>query len=292
MRRPPTLRPWADATEPETGAVNRLRLRLTGPEITPLLRELATVDERAVNRLRARLRPRRRRSPSWIWVAAPLLVAASVLATVRSAPVGVLDEQLAATERTERALTPAVALAFRGSGTATGSFNAPRLHWDVGTLDVEVNPSAGVDLVVNTSEGTVRVVGTGFTVNRNALGTGVDVLHGAVAVVCGDGWSGTLHATESHVCLPLTASGWLLRVGALRDAGAGVDAILDAVARGLAVAPRADPVAAELLHAQVEVLLSAGRTSEALEAARVYPADGPRAADLARLLGSGREARP
>ncbi len=225
-------------------------------------------------------------------MAIPLAVAAVLAASLRTVPAGQLHEQLAATERTERALTPAVALAFRGSGSAIGPFASPRLHWDVGTLDVEVDPAAGIDLVVETSEGTIRVVGTGFTVNRDALGTTVNVLHGAVAVSCGDGWTGTLHITESHVCLPLTASGWLLRVQTLRDDGARSDAVLDAVLRGLALTAPPDPVAAELLEARVEVLLAMGRTSEARQAASAYPADGPRAADVARLLNSDGGARP
>lgn len=225
-------------------------------------------------------------------MAIPLAVAAVLAASLRTVPAGQLHEQLAATERTERALTPAVALAFRGSGSATGPFASPRLHWDVGTLDVEVDPAAGIDLVVDTSEGTIRVVGTGFTVNRDALGTTVDVLHGAVAVSCGDGWTGTLHTAESHVCLPLTAPGWLMRVQTLRDGGARPDAVLDAVARGLALAPSSDPVAAELIEVRVELLLATGKTAEARQAARAYPADGPRAADLARLLISDPGGQP
>ncbi len=215
-----------------------------------------------------------------------------MVATLRTATVGQLDETLTATERTERALTPAVALAFRGSGSATGPFVSPRLHWDVGTLDVEVDPAAGIDLVVDTSEGRARVVGTGFTVTRDALGTTVEVAHGAVAVSCGDGWSGTLRATERHACLPLTASGWLMRVGALRDSGASPEVALEAVTRGLALAPPSDPVAAELLESRVEILLATGRIEEAREAARAYPADGPRASDLAGLVNSGLGVRP
>ncbi len=189
-------------------------------------------------------------------------------------------------ERTERALTPAVALAFRGSGAATGPFASPRLHWDVGTLEVEVDPSAGVNVIVETREATVRVIGTGFTVIRDALGTTVDVAHGAVAVSCGDGWAGTLHVGEHHTCLPLTAPGWLLRVQALRDQGANADALLLALDRGSALVPDSDPVAAELVEIRVEVLVEAGRTSEASEVARRYPPTGPRASEMLRLTNS------
>ena len=284
MKRASPWSTWTSATEPEAAAVQRLRRRVVGPDVTPLLRALEPIDERAVGRLRARLQARtsraKRVSPARLGL---LAVAVAALCTLRTVPAGQLDEQLTAPQRTERALTPAVALAFRGTGSATGPYSAPRLHWDLGTLDVEVDPTAGIHLVVDTTEASIRVVGTGFGVTRDARGTRVDVAHGIVAVTCEDGWTGELRASETHTCLPVTAAGWLLRVQALQDDGATADVLLDAITRGMALAPAQDPVVAELIELRVEVLLAAGKVAEAREAAKAYPPDGPRAAELARL---------
>lgn len=295
MKRMSALRAWEAATEPDPAAVDRLRKRLAGPAVRGALRALAPVDDPAVDRLRARLasprgQSRTARGRRWGAVVASVAIAAGVLLAPRLLPEAsrspALEEQLVASAQTERALTPAVGLTFQGSGSAEGPYLAPRVHWEAGVLRVEVDPTAGVDLVVETREASIRVVGTGFAVTRDALGTMVTVAHGAVAVSCGDGWTGTLHASEVHTCMPMTATGWLLRAQALRDQASADPAVLDAVARGLALAPRSDPAAAELLAVRIEVLAAAGRLPEARDAARTYPSDGPRVKELSHLLDS------
>jgi hypothetical protein len=98
----------------------------------------------------------------------------------------------------------------------------PRLEWEQGTLKVEVEPERGIDLAVHTREAEVRVVGTRFSVTRDALGTGVVVTHGHVAVLCADGEKALLGAGEARVCPPTHAAGLLGRANALAAAEASL----------------------------------------------------------------------
>lgn len=65
-----------------------------------------------------------------------------------------------------------------------GVARSDRILWEEGTLRVEVEPERGVELIVETEEARVRVVGTLFEVHREDFGTEVRVDRGAVEVTC------------------------------------------------------------------------------------------------------------
>lgn len=151
----------------------------------------------------------------------------------------------------------------RGQGTVTGTPKDVQVGLVGGKLSVEVTPEQGIQLAVRTDEATVRVIGTGFDVTRDALGTMVEVRHGRVQVDCTDGASTLITAGESRLCLPGTAAGMLGRARALQDGGAAPEVVGDAVQRGLSMASEG-PVRAELRNVQLGVEVRAGRTDAAL----------------------------
>ena len=159
-----------------------------------------------------------------------------------------------------------VALRYEGRGAISGDEAHPRLAWEAGSLEVEVTPERHVDLQVATPEGTATVVGTGFVVTRNALGTRVEVRHGVVAVACEDGRSAHLTQGQDLTCLPVRASGLLARARALQASGASPDVVLDTLDAGLRLADEG-PLRGELAARRVETLAAAGRGQEALAAA-------------------------
>lgn len=173
-----------------------------------------------------------------------------------------------------------VKLAYQGVGEVDGDSVHPRIRWERGVVNVEVTPERGIDLSVETREATVRVVGTGFTVRRDALGTAVEVQHGRVEVRCAGEEAVFVDAGGERSCLPTSAAGMLGRARSLEGGGADVDTVLAAVDRGLALVGGggSGPVADELRVMRVHHLLRAGRRDEAVT-------DG-----LAHLEGStGRE---
>lgn len=151
---------------------------------------------------------------------------------------------------------------------------APHIHWEAGTLAIDVTPNRGIDLVVETDEGSVQVVGTAFAVTRDALGTHVSVDRGHVRVSCVAGTERALGAGDETTCLPLRAAAWLGRAQALLVAGQPTDDVLDAITHGLALAAPADPASGELVALRIRVLVDAGRYPEALAAAYAYLASG------------------
>jgi hypothetical protein len=173
-----------------------------------------------------------------------------------------------------------VQLSYRGSGTVGGAVRKPRIDWEVGTLRVEVEPDRGIDLRVDTREAEIRVIGTGFTVERDALGTRVAVAHGQVAVNCSDGGSASLLPGASITCRPTHAAGLLGRARALEASGAGPQPVLESAERGLAAGP-SEAVREELELIRIEALAASGREAEALEAvARALPLATVRATEL------------
>jgi hypothetical protein len=178
-----------------------------------------------------------------------------------------------------------VELSFEGSGRVEGTSAAPRIRWDLGTLHVEVVPDRGIHLSVLTRDAEVRVIGTGFTVSRDALGTRVEVRHGKVAVECSGEPPTTLEAGAVHVCLPNTAGALIGRARALQASGAPGSEVLDTLDRGLALAGSQDAFRDELAASRVRVLLDLGRPDDALAAAQAYLADGKgiRRVDVERL---------
>lgn len=169
---------------------------------------------------------------------------------------------------------PKASVTFRGDGRMDGDEQAPRIAWQRGILHVEVQPEQGVDLRVETREAVVRVVGTGFSVERDALGTVVEVRHGRVETRCADDDAPVmLEGGDSRTCLPTSAAGLLGRAQALREAGAPATDVLAALDAGLALAPAGDPAREELLGARLRVLAETGEVVPALDVARALLAE-------------------
>lgn len=161
-------------------------------------------------------------------------------------------------------LGPGIQLSADGQGRVSGTDHDARIDWETGTLVVEVDPAAQVRVVVQTEEAQVQVLGTRFTVVRDATGTRVDLERGAVAVACHDAET-QLTPGQSHTCPTMTAARWLLHA---RQASAP-DAILDATTQGLAAAPSA-AVEGELRVVRLQVLLDQGRHADALAEIQAY----------------------
>lgn len=247
-------RAFRDATAPSPEAVARLERSFSGRSTHARLRVLPvprTVVARAPSRSRR-------------WPA--LALAAALLAwlgySLRPQPI---TARLEAEDTVTEALTPAVQLRYSGSGVVGGTDRAPRIRWEVGELRVEVDP--GIALSVETDDAVVRVLGTLFTVVRDARGTTVSVERGRVSVSCVDH---VLEPGMSATCLPTRPAGLLARARSLRADPASA---LDAVSRGLALAQPGDPVRGELLALQVELLASTDPTT-ARAAAERYLAEG------------------
>ena len=170
---------------------------------------------------------------------------------------------------TSESLLQEVSLSFSGTGTVEGTSQRPQIKWERGTVNVEVQPNRGIDLTVATREAEVRVVGTGFSVARDALGTRVEVLHGKVAVTCTSGESVTLEGGASHTCLPASPAALLGRARALDAGGAAPAEVLATLERGLALTSPG-PVQDELRVRRIEVLVRTGNRSDALRAAHDY----------------------
>lgn len=180
--------------------------------------------------------------------------------------------------------TEHVALHVEGEGQLSGVPEAPRISWSRGALDVDLEPDQGVDLRVVTAEADVSVLGTRFTVERDAgLGTRVSVRAGRVRVVC-RGAEPTEIGDGVEVLCPARAA---LLGDARRMSRAGDHAgAIDAASRGLRMAD-GDAVAAELLYVRLESRIAAGATDPARADAQAYLAlvpPGPRLATVQQLL--------
>lgn len=293
------------AASPESVAAVRERLRTAREHdagTARVLRQFPGATARALVRVRSRIAAGRIavaqpwKSVRWGFAAA---LAASIAVAIASMPrwrgEGEPDRRLAGELASEvawsaSAPTPEVALRFLGSGRLTGDAQQPVVRWDLGTLDVDVTPDRGVELAVVTREARVDVVGTGFTVTRDILGTHVRVRHGRVSVACGSAAPVLLDPGEERACHPVTASGMLGRANRLAELGAPPAEILAALDRGLLLHdedPSRDDARAlrdELVLLRAESLHAAGRPAEALAAAAgALPTATTRATDLRRV---------
>ena len=282
----------ARATQDTPREMDRLRRRLAlSGGAAPAARDLgqlpdATSEETA--RLRWRVlrapitsgrRARRRVALAGIALAALLL---GLRIGLRPRP---LHQVLLAPQPEELALTRHVALTYQGSGLASGSVERADIQWEMGVLEVQVEPGRGTQLVVRTAEARVVVVGTAFRVTRDSLGTAVEVERGQVELRCEGAGERLLAAGEAASCLPARAAGLLVRARALAARGSVV-AALGSVEEGLVRAAVGDPIRGELLALQAQLLLELERPAEAARAARAYLAEGHefRAAQLEELL--------
>ncbi len=237
--------------EPAAGAPARVRARLQ--------RSLATPP-------RSSVRPLALAAGGVLAAAAAYLLAPVVFGGDDAAPR--VEGAIASETGWSSGQLPKVDLTYRGVGEVAGPDSAPRIAWQRGTIHVEVQPDQGIDLRVQTREAEVRVVGTGFSVTRDALGTHVEVRHGRVETTCTGGAPVVLGLGETRDCLPQSAAGLLGRAHALADQGAVHGRVLEAVNLGLSAAGSDDPARDELLALKVDVLAGAGLDADALEAAR------------------------
>jgi hypothetical protein len=181
-----------------------------------------------------------------------------------------------------------VELRLEGHGVATGTAQDVLVTWETGTVWVEVEPQSGTSLSVVTDEAEIWVVGTAFSVTRDALGATTTVQHGTVAITCDDGWKGKLTAQDGpHTCWPVRPAALLGRADALLERGAPTELVLATLDRGLAVAERGTSTEGELLARRVRVRASMGQVQEAVADAERYLASGERSrrAEVARTLG-------
>lgn len=263
------FRTFGEDTRARPESLERVTERLAGAVadralVRELLAHVPDVPPGAEARVRARLAERTGSTVRWVgWagVGTVVALAAAVLLWVR-APEAPLSEALSTPEWRTEAPTDHVSLTFQGEGALSGTAIHPTIQWRTGTLQVEVEPNQGVLLAVQTREALVRVIGTGFSVERSALGTSVRVSHGRVSVDCLDGTSVMLGAGEHQLCLPTSAAGLLGRARALSEQGAAAADVRAAVERGLAAQPDA-AVRSELEVVQMEAYAAEQRWKEA-----------------------------
>jgi hypothetical protein len=225
--------------------------------------------------------PVRRRLPTVLPVAFAVAALAFVGVPLWPRPPILVARRLEATG--EATLGDAVRVTWDGTGEVAGDARDMRLAWEAGDVGVEVTPDAGVHLAITTGEVQIRVVGTGFDVRRDALGTTVAVRHGRVSVVCADAAETFLDAGETAECLPVTPPALLGRARAQKRRGDAPDAVLATLAR--IPSDTTGPAAAETALLRATELTRAGRTPEALTVAEaaLEAGDSGRRIDLLRL---------
>ncbi len=261
------LRGFRDETELTPEAARRLRRALQAPE------------------------PRPRRAPALV-----AALAAAGLALGLGFPA--LREHLApprpiSGHLATGPLTGEVQLAVDGVGEVSGSSADLELTWRAGRLQLEVEPDQGVNLSVRTDEGVARVVGTGFVVQRDALGTQVSVSHGVVELTCEGASPLRLHAGDSGICLPTSAAGRLGRVRALQDRGEPPERLLGELESAVTLPDAQGDLGQELRSVELETLLRLDRREEALSLAeRLSRVEGPRTLDAHRAAARLYLSRP
>lgn len=267
------------ATDDGGAAERRVRARLASEEaaIDQLLAAVPGPRLGAEARVRARLQSREpARSLPWL-VPAGLLFAVSAMAAVAwvgATPVeAVLERMVLVPSEARLEIGEHAVFEVDGHGTLSGLLSAPRVTWDAGTLRAIVDPGHGVELVIETPEAVVRVIGTRFGVTRDPLGTRVGVERGVVRVECVDGARHELEDGGDITCVPVRPGALLGRARQLMRGGADVELVVAAVAGGLETAEGA--TRGELLALMVTVLAESD-PRRALEAARRYVAEGHR----------------
>jgi FecR protein len=263
-----------ERTRPAPEAVGRVRQRLD-LQLRSAKTELGTLPRptpEAVARVSARLREARGASrPRWVAPALGLGLGALAFAAVTVGGWVALQEP-AHEQRSLAGIGAGVTVArglaidHDGQGSLRRDGRTVSIDWDYGRLALEVDPDRGLTVEVLTPEGRVQLVGTAVVVERNALGTRVEVRDGEVQVACSGGPATALAADHDLTCYPVTAAGWLNRTRALEEQGLNPVELIGEVDRGLQ-APGTPAELGELWTVRTNALVSAGRTSEALESA-------------------------
>jgi ferric-dicitrate binding protein FerR (iron transport regulator) len=247
-----------------------------------LLNQLEAPPPVALSRLEARLSAtiavrRRRAGLVRRWTPAGVAVAALALVVGLSwspAPSPVSAGTLPLDGISQLQPLDEVVLDYGGLGEATWDGKVVRIDWEEGTLTSSVTPKQGIDLSVHTREAVVSVVGTAFTVTRDADGSHVSVEHGVVAVDCEGSDSVTLRVGEAHTCGPVSAGQWLVQIDRLFASASASERIRTSIRRGIRYSVDGDPLRGELLAREVQLLLRDGDRSEAAAVARQYLDEG------------------
>lgn len=241
-------------------------------------------DEAALRRVRARMAPRPRavgRPLAW----GALALAGIALAIGLLRPSSLYARLDSPSTWQDQTVSRGVDLRFQGQGLAQGAPESPVIHWEEGTVDLAVQPGAGLTVRVQTEEAEVLVIGTRFSVSRDGLGTLVGVEEGRVSVTCSDGTSRFLvHGQRLHCARSAAAA--LAWVRATPEADPAET--LEVLQRALARPDASDPVRDELRFLTLGPLQALGREDEALalaEDALTQPSPRARAlhATAARL---------
>jgi ferric-dicitrate binding protein FerR (iron transport regulator) len=287
---PPKYSEWLtrvrEQTKPSARSVGRVRQRLD-LQLRSASAELADVPgprAGAVERVRARLAPHMVPAPSpWglaRWgTALPLLMGTTAFAMAASLLIGdsfrpeTQSERFLAGSSTSVQLSDHVRAEHEGEGRVLRNGEELSIDWELGRIELEVEPGQGATVRVSTPEGSVHVVGTKLAVERSALGTEVSVEHGEVALRCDGSPEQTLLEGQSSECWPTTPAGLLGRARALEQQASAPEAILATVEQGLLQS--SGPVRAELLALRTQALLSRGDQHGALAAAEEALAAGP-----------------
>lgn len=151
--------------------------------------------------------------------------------------------------------------------TGSGTWEDGHLVWNDGGVRVSVTPDRGVDLRILTPEAVVEVVGTVFTVVRDAYGTTVDVERGMVAVSCVGAAEERLGAGGHRLCFRNAEAG-LGEVLRLQSRGVPPAAWLAETERALAHPWGTEVARTELIGLQVTGLLALDRVDEAAAVGR------------------------
>jgi ferric-dicitrate binding protein FerR (iron transport regulator) len=298
---------WRELTAVDEADVARAQQRLDAAErptgYDPSeLKDAPRPGRGAASRVEARLRAHSQPPPApWGWSAGMALVmvtAALLLLSIGGPPMPEVDpweEELAIVDAAPEVLsqvldtsspelnpTEHLRLLIHGEGELTGATDAPRIAWTHGALGVDVDPGQGVDLQITTAEADVAVVGTAFTVDRDARrGTRVSVRSGEVRAAC-RGAEPIELAEGGELFCPARAA---LLGDARRLARDGEhQAAVLAASRGLGMGD-SGPLVGELLFVRMESRIAAGQLVEARADAETYlQTGGPRAATVRDLI--------
>lgn len=284
------LRRYAEGSAPTEVERERVLRRVEASMSRPRALDAAPVPAPgAASRVLARLdAPARRPARTGLPIAA-LIAIVALLFVSETGPPAPYDQELAGTSRLR--LSPEVELGVDGAGRVTGTRFHPVVTWQIGRLDVDVRAEQGVALAVDTREARVEVVGTAFSVVRDARGTMVSVAHGRVRVTCTSGDPALLGEGEQAECRPVSAAGLLARAQAERAGGVATAVVLADLRAGLGTAgPEA--VHQELRALLVKVLLEEGSRAEAAAVATEYTTvGGPRSDELRAMIAATPEGR-
>lgn len=259
------------------------------------LKKLPPPDPEAVDRVWERYRDTRKRRGFGMWA---LALPAGALALAGAAAVALMvglsasdTPRTVAYDGTATATgtswSDVVELDVDGRGSVVGTDRDVQINWEAGTITAHVTPNTGTRLAVVTDEARVEVVGTVFSVTRDALGVHTSVDKGKVKVTCAEGFDGFVTPESGPTtCLPTRAALLLGRADALADRDADSVVQLRTVQMGLDRAEVGTVVHEELLVRRMHLGADAGDVDGALKDATLYlQGDPTRKVEIQRFAG-------